>query len=119
MDAGEHGDLGACTAAHLFGIVWNTLADVIGTPATATLVRRSARRARLDGVSITRDGFNYAYRLPAAWHDDEAEPLTALRALARELAPLLVELTGPVLMRRLAAAPDLERCRVIFQEGGR
>jgi hypothetical protein len=106
----------SCSAAQLFAVVWDTLADVIGTAATATLLRRSARRAQLDGLTVSREGFNYSYRLPADWRDERPESLLALRGLTRELSPQLVELTGPVLLRRLAAVPDLRRCHLFFEE---
>jgi hypothetical protein len=109
-----------CTPARLFGIVWDTMADVIGTAATATLVRRSAKRlsdrSHLACVTVTRDGFDYRYSLPEQWQRSEGDALAALRELARELSPLLVELTGPVLVRRLVAHDELQRCRVLFQE---
>lgn len=112
---------GPCQAARLFDIVWETMADVIGSAATATLVRRSARRAvercrELDGLSITRDGFRYSYALPVAWREDGPQAVLAVRALVRELEPLLVELTGQVLLRRLAASTELQRCRVLSEE---
>jgi hypothetical protein len=111
----------ACTAASLFEIVWETMADVIGTAATATLVRRSAKRLSersrdLASVTITRDGFDYRYSLPEHWRSAESNAVAALRELARELSPLLVELTGPVLVRRLVAHGDLQRCQILFQE---
>jgi hypothetical protein len=106
----------SCNAARLFAVVWDTLADVIGTAATATLLRRSARRAKLDELTVSREGFNYSYRLPPDWRDERPEPLIALRGLARELGPLLAELTGPVLLRRLASVPDLRRCHLFSEE---
>lgn len=110
-----------CTAAQLFELVWETIADVIGTAATATLMRRSAkrlgdRRADLGGFVITRQGFDYRYSLPDGWQRPEGEAVAALRELARELSPLLVELTGRVLVRRLDAVRDLERCDIRFEE---
>jgi hypothetical protein len=110
-----------CTAANLFDIMWETIADVIGTAATAALVRRSAKRLcdrnrELASVTITREGFDYRYSLPDAWRLAEGQAVAALRALARELSPLLVELTGPVIIRRLDAVGDLKRCQVLFQE---
>ena len=110
-----------CTAARLFDIVWETIADVLGTAATATLVRRSAKRLSdrtrdSVGVVITREGFDYRYSLPDGWQRPEREAVAALRELARELSPLLVELTGRVLIRRLDAVRDLQRCQIRFVE---
>src|SRR3954470_18470152 len=114
-----------CTAARLFGIVWDTIADVIGTAATATLVRRSAKRlsdrdgSGVPGLHITRDGFDYRYSLPDGWQQPEGDAVVALRALRRELSPLLVQLTGRVLVRRLDAVGDLRRCQILFEERAR
>ncbi|HEY2745526.1 MAG TPA: hypothetical protein VGL86_12910 [Polyangia bacterium] len=114
-------DEAPCTAAHLFDIVWETIADVIGTAATATLVRRSAKRLSdrnrdLASVTITREGLEYRYSVPDDWKAAQDRPVAALRELARELSPLLVELTGPVLIRRLHSVGDLKRCQILFQE---
>ena len=38
-------DPAGTSAAELFDLLWGTLADVLGTAATATLLRRSIRRA--------------------------------------------------------------------------
>jgi hypothetical protein len=113
------------TPAVLFALIWDTLADVLGTAAAATLLRRAARRASAHGpmlgsVAITREGLSYGYRLPDAWRRaDSANALSALDALVRELCPLLVELTGPVLVRRLdRLAPFRERgIRFRLEEG--
>ena len=110
-----------CTAANLFDLMWETIADVIGTAATATLVRRSAKRLcdrnqNLACVSVIRDGFDYRYSVPDDWRVAEGQSVAALRELARELSPLLVELTGPVLIRRLHAVGELTRCQILFQE---
>lgn len=111
----------ACTAAALFKLVWETMTDVLGSAATATLMRRSVRRAAerrhdLEGLVVRREGFDYAYKVPAEWQDARPEPVDALRELATELSPLLVELTGPVIVRRLDAIPDLQRCEITFEE---
>lgn len=114
----------SCTAARLFGIVWETMADVIGTTATATLVRRSikrasSRRAELNAVSVVRRGLHYAYTVPEDWGRKGSDPVGALRELVAELAPLLSQLAGPVLIRRLASVPDLQRCQIHFAERAR
>jgi len=111
----------ACTAAALFKLVWETMTDVLGSAATATLMRRSVRRAAerrrdLEGLVVSREGFDYAYKVPDQWQDARQEPVDALRELATELSPLLVELTGPVIVRRLRAIPDLQRCEITFEE---
>lgn len=110
-----------CSAAQLFDLLWETMVDVLGSAATATLMRRSAKRAAtrrsdLEGLIVSRTGFNYSYQVPDAWRDCRPEPVASVRELARELSPLLIELTGSVIIRRLSAIPDLRRCDVLFQE---
>lgn len=112
-----------CTAASLFEGVWEAMADVLGTAATATLMRRAIKRAMprapvLDALMVRRVGFEYSYTLPERWRRSDPDPVSALRILAQELTPLLVELTGPVVIRRLNAHPELKRCKLSFQERG-
>jgi hypothetical protein len=88
------GDPGETSAAELFALLWGSLADMLGTAATATLLRRAIKQAasqssRLEPVGVIRNGLDYEYR-------------GELRAVAAELRVLLVELTGPVVVRRLA-----------------
>jgi len=66
-------DPNCVSAAELFELLWETLADVLGTAATATLLRRSikqaaARTAWTEPVIVARDGLDYTYRLPEAWN---------------------------------------------------
>jgi hypothetical protein len=100
------------TAAALFKLLWDALADLLGTAATATLVRRATRRAaphdpELAGLAIVRESLEYRYALPSTWHDGTAVAHRALHHLVEELLPLLVELTGPVVVRHLAQIPEL------------
>ena len=67
----EGGDGDLDTAA-LFAIVWDALAEVLGTAATAAIVRRAAGRAATDSpelvdVVIRREKLEYRYTLPHAW----------------------------------------------------
>jgi hypothetical protein len=99
-------------AAFLFNLLWEALADVLGTAATATLLRRAARRAlprcpQLGELTIERENLEYRYRLPGAWEDPDKILPPALRELVGELRPLLVELTGPVVLRHLEQVPEL------------
>jgi hypothetical protein len=101
------------TAEFLFGQIWDTLADVLGEAATAALLRRSAKRAlarlpELSALQIRRDGFAYRYEVPQSWSEPGGERTTAVQDLARELYPLLVEMTGEVVVRRLARIQGLE-----------
>lgn len=100
----------------LFGILRDAMIDVMGCATTATLLRRAARQAavrtpELASLVIARDGFEYTYQLPAAWTApvDGRPDLASLCALLHELVPLLVQLTGPVVVRRLATIPELQQ----------
>jgi hypothetical protein len=111
----------SCDPAVLFELIWVSLVDLLGSAATATLFRRSLRRAaarvpELDGISISRERFEYRYVLPSGWKDSTPRALDGLREVARELQPLLLELTGSVVLHRLRGIADLERCRVFPSE---
>jgi hypothetical protein len=110
-----------CCAPELFGRVWLIMVDMLGEPATAALLGRSIKRASVHDLSlqqlvIKRDGFEYTYKTPVEWQDRGPEAVASLRRLAHELSPLLRELTGKVIVERLHADPDLNRCGVHFQE---
>jgi hypothetical protein len=97
---------------------------VLGTAATAALLRRAAKRAEpncpeLNDMKITLNGFHYDYRLPERWAQaDDEQGLKALRCLALELGPLLTDLAGPVLIRRLARLDPLREHSILFTEEG-
>ena len=102
--AGVSGDV-------LFGILWDALVDILGTSATAVLVRRAARRAlprsdELSELTISRVDGEYAYVVPHSFGRSIGPP-AALRDLADELRPMLVELTGEVTLRHLGHVPEL------------
>ena len=106
----------ATSPAELFNLLWESLADVLGTAATATILRRAIKRAAShtswsEPVIVTKNGLDYEYRLPERWKEPgNEEALGALRVVAAELRVLLVELTGPVVIGRLARlAPFRER----------
>jgi hypothetical protein len=110
-----------CSPAMLFGVLWETLNDIMGSAATATLVRRAVKHASsrspgLDGLAITRERFEYRYALPESWTGGSAVGLSALQGLTRELQPLLVELTGAVVLHRLRSVRELERCGLFRAE---
>jgi hypothetical protein len=101
-------------AAELFQRLWDEVADLVGTAATAALVRRALKRAsakepELAALVLRREGLGYGWVLPAAWHDAERrDAVEHLRRLVHDdLHPLFRDLTGPVIARRLAQAPDL------------
>jgi hypothetical protein len=98
------------TSSALFTILWNALADILGTAAGATLLRRAAHRAvnrvpELAALGITRQRLEYRYELPAAWKG--SGPGEGLRELTRELWILLTDLTGNVVTGRLEQIPEL------------
>ena len=112
-------------AAELFDLLWETLADVLGTAATATLLRRAikqtaARTAWSEPVIVARNGLDYTYRLPEAWKqpaNDEA--VDVLRIVAGELRVLLIELTGPVVVARLGQLAALRKWGIDFGDEAR
>ena len=108
------------TTGQLFELLWNALADMLGTAAAAALLRRAARRAsvrteRLRDVLIRRNGVDFVYALPSHWSELGDATLQDLRELVRDLRPILVELTGPVVVRRLGQIAAL-RERGIVEE---
>ncbi|MFY2562947.1 hypothetical protein ACN469_35465 [Corallococcus terminator] len=110
-----------CEAAVLFEVLWAALVDLLGTSATATLIRRSLKRAaqampELEGISVSRERFDYRLVLPPEWKAGTTGTMDGLREVARELQPLLRELTGPVVLRRLRGIPEIERCRLFPPE---
>jgi hypothetical protein len=96
------------SAADLFVLLWDTLSNIFGTAATATLIARAIRRAApsIDGlaeVRITTRNFTYEYRLPDSWQaSNDASATAAFDRLMEELVPLLTTLTGQVVVRQLA-----------------
>ena len=118
-------DPDTASAAELFDLLWETLADVLGTAATATLLRRSineaaARTAWSKPIVVARNGLDYTYRLPETWQqpgNDEA--VDALRIVAAELRVLLVALTGPVVVARLGHLAPLRKWGIDFSDEAR
>jgi hypothetical protein len=94
------------SAAQLFDLLWNNLADLMGTAAVATLVRRalgpaSKKSPDLSALSVLKEELEYKYRLPDSWQSDcDGESGRALHELL-VTRTLLVQLTGPVAVRRL------------------
>ena len=114
------GDAGS--AAELFELLWESLADVLGTAATATLLRRAIKRAASHGsaaepAAVSRKGPDYEYRLPETWRQPgNEEAVKALRGVAVELRMLLIELTGPVVVRRLARLASFRKLGIDFSD---
>jgi hypothetical protein len=108
------------TTASLFGAVWDALTDLMGSSATATLVRRAAKRAasrqpELGVLTIHRPVFEYEYVIPERWKDD-GQGRPELDELMRSLVPLLVELTGQIAIQRLQSISILVRAGVLRDE---
>jgi hypothetical protein len=98
------------------------MAEVLGTAATATLVRRAMRRAALKepglkDVTIDLTGFDYQYSLPDSWRENGNEQASwGLKLVLQQLRLLLIELTGLVVVRRLERIPSLRRLGMISGE---
>ena len=115
-------DQDASSAAKLFDLLWESLADILGTAATATLLRRAIKRAASQNswsepITVARNGLDYEYHLPETWKQPgNEEAIGMLRAVAAELRVLLVELTGPVVVRRLSRLAPLLKLGIDFSE---
>ena len=113
------------SAAALFDLLWGTLADVLGTAATATLLRRAIKQAAgriawSEPVVVARSGLDYTYRLPETWKrpgNDEAVDM--FRIVAAQLRVLLIELTGPVVVARLGQLAPLRKWGIDFSDEAR
>jgi hypothetical protein len=94
------------TTSDLFTILWDALADLLGSAPTAMLLKRSARRAaarspELAGLIIQRQGFVYTFNCPTGWSGSAGSTAPALRDLIVELRPLLIEMTGQLVIDHL------------------
>jgi hypothetical protein len=111
-------DAAELRGAALFKLIWDCVADVLGTTATATLVRRAARRAmvrspELGGLEVLRTDAGYTYALPRALVGKVDYTPVALRELVGELRPLLVEMTGQIVVRRIEQIPSLQERAIL------
>jgi hypothetical protein len=110
------------SAADVFAILWSTLVDLLGSAAAATLLRRAARKARarapeLEQLQVVRERWGYRYSAPAGWESQNVRETPALAELVvSELCPILHDLTGPLVLRRLEAVPELEELLVTRSE---
>jgi hypothetical protein len=96
----------------LFTILWDALADLLGTAATATLLKRAARRAQarspeLAELAIQRQGLTYSYTCPPGWSGMSGGTPPVLRELIGELRPLLIEMTGQLVIQSLERILEL------------
>jgi hypothetical protein len=114
------GDRVATSAAELFDLLWESLADVLGSATAAILLRRAIQQAALrtpcsEPVIIARNGLEYEYRVPEAWtQPGNDEAVDALRVVAATLRVLLVDLTGPVLVSRLGRLAAFRKWGIEF-----
>lgn len=109
------------TTADLFAVLWDELVDVLGSSATATLVRRAVKRGagsqpKLAQLVIHRPAFEYEYVVPEEWTND-AKGRDALTVLVQTLVPILEELTGPIVIQRLRSKPELTRAQIVNADG--
>jgi hypothetical protein len=118
----SRGDEDAASPAELFHLLWESLVDVLGTAAAATLLRRAIKRAASytswsEPVIVTKNGLDYQYRLPETWKEPgNEEAVDALRVVAAELRVLLVELTGSVVIRRLGRLASFREWGIEFSD---
>ena len=104
----------AGTPSEIFDLLRATLVNILAAPVTAALLRRSAERLmgkypELEELAITRKSFEYSYTVPAAWRRANEQSTGALEALEQDLSSLLLALTGPVVVHRLRALPQLAK----------
>jgi hypothetical protein len=122
-DADEpHPGVGAPTSAALFGLLWNTLSEILGTAVTATLVRRACKRAAVQDrslleLSIVKTDLVYTFTTPQGWSCDPDAAPEGMRALLEELRPLLVELTGAVVIQRLERLTEFQKRGLVAPQG--
>ena len=118
----NHRDQDATSAAELFDLLWESVADVLGTAATATLLRRAIKAAASktswsESVTVGRKGLDYEYLVPETWKQPgNEEAVGALRVVAGELRVLLVELTGAVVVARLGRLAALRKSGIDFSD---
>ena len=99
------------TGEALFSIIWEALADLLGTAAAAVIFRRAAKRAvgkspELAQLEISVREREHRCTVPSPWREGGETP-PALQTLVDELMPLLLELTGGVAIRCLEQIPEL------------
>lgn len=106
------------SGSDLFATLWHATADILGTAAAATLLRRAAQQAattfpELTALEIARVNLEFQYRVPVVWTQTAAEPPEALFLLVAELWTLLKELTGSVVVNHLAQVGELRESGLI------
>jgi hypothetical protein len=101
------------TASDLLAVLWANLVDMMGTAAAASVLRRAVKRAclrlpELEELQIVRQGWEYSCETPPSWvHSHPSEVPAFAEMLRNDLYPILRELTGPIVLRRLERVPQL------------
>jgi hypothetical protein len=118
---GPRGPSAGISPADLFALLWGALGDLLGTSATAVLLRRASLRAaaacpELAALTISRLNLEYRYTLPPGWENQAEDGPLALRALMRELRPLLLELTGRIAIGRLKTIRELQESGILSEK---
>ena len=108
----------AATSEKRFALLWDDMVDLLGSSATATLLRRAAKHVAsqqptLRELVIHKPAFDYEYTVPPAWKNDGRDTLALL---VRALVPLLRELTGPIVIQRLRSIPELAQAQLLVDE---
>ena len=107
------------SAAEIFRALWDSLADLMGNPAVAAILKKALRLAamrepELRGIEIRYEELEYKYALPDSWQKLwNGQMQGVFRTLMGELGPLLAQLTGPVAVRRLERLPLLQEKKII------
>ena len=97
------------------------MADILGTGATATLLRRAIRkvaerRPDLKDLTVRKEAFNYDFTVPNSWNEPQTKAMDALRDVTQALRPMLAELTGRVVLRQLEKLELLREHRIMTEE---
>lgn len=86
----------------IYDLLFDTLSEVLGRTATEALLRRAVRRASSQDAELAAlERKGAAEDAPVQWWADGRRGMRYLRAVMRELWPLLIEITGPVVVARL------------------
>jgi len=97
------------------------MADILGTGATATVLRRAVqktaeRRPDLKDLAIRKEALEYAFTVPDSWNEPQTTAMDALGDVVRELRPVLAELTGRVVLRQLEKLELLSKHQIMTEE---
>ena len=109
----------------MFALVWNALAEVLGTAAIAAIVRRAVQNVAADcpelaDLVVRRDKLEYCYTLPRTWSkrtQTVARGQAGLRVLIAEIGRLLGVLPGTVVNNRLKEIPELRDRGLVWRPG--